>query len=721
MTNDRPLPASRNINPTPQPAPSGSCSRLIRKFSGLKTLALVCACPALVAQTVLLQPLVIVGDKLTTAPDDIVGSTGMMDSPGIAGAPRGTYQDLLTLVPGAYEANANGGLFSLRGLNQDDLFGSLGTGSNALVAVLADGIPLSSATLRFLPPTRWNLAGAEVLRGPQSLSHGPNSLGGALLLHRRQPAFASQGEALVEGAAFGSWRTGLAQNWPLRPEELTLRLSGFRQQSDGAERNRFNDDSAFGATERVDLGATLLWRPGKQPDRVFQLSLEHEKSDGNPFANVTDAVRGDLFQRETSLNTPPDYAARRRAATLQTSLALPHRLRLRAVTGVQRFAVDSLADLDGASRLSWFNQGLKEERRATGDVTLARPEGRTRWLLGAYAERSTYALDYTGVGLAPLPRGSAFAHHATETVAIAALYGRADYALRPDLHLNGGVRHNGENRDLTASSVFGALPRKTAGGHTSEADWLPQLRLQWQPAPGRSLALKWSRGYRSGGTSFAPFFGLARDYQPEYADETELAGRLAFSPTLKLNAALFHAAIRDQQVPVAVPGGFPGIDQLLYNADTARRSGAEVTLVAQATPALTVTGSVTWLQSRFGRLVIGNREVSGQALPNAPRWTASWGLDYQRPAGWFGSARFNVASGAYSQVASARVTALEPRRLLSARLGYAWRGVRLYAYGANLLDENYALYRSDNTALGLPVSGQAGLPRQLGGGAELRW
>jgi hypothetical protein len=47
--------------------------------------------------------------------------------------------------------------------------------------------------------------------------------------------------------------------------------------------------------------------------------------------------------------------------------------------------------------------------------------------------------------------------------------------------------------------------------------------------------------------------------------------------------------------------------------------------------------------------------------------------------------------------------------------------VRVYAYGANLLDENYASYRSDNPALGLPVSGQAGLPRQLGGGAELRW
>lgn len=684
-------------------------------------LVLICAGPVLGAQTAVLPSLVIVGDKLTATTRGDRGATDVLLPSSAAAPTRGTYQDLLAMVPGAYEANANAGLFSLRGLNQDDLFGGLGTGSNALVAVLADGIPLSSATLRFLPPTLWGLAGAEVLRGPQSLSHGPNSLGGALLLHRRQPEFSAQGEALVERAAFGSWRTGLAQDLPLRKEELTLRLTGLRQQSDGAEFNRFNADPAFGATERTDLGTTLLWRPGRQQDQVFQLSLQHEKSDGNPFANVTDAVRGDLFQRETSLNTPPDYAARRRAATLQTSLALPHRLRLRAVTGVQHFAADSLADLDGASRLSWFNQGLKEERRATGDVTLARPEGRIRWLLGAYAERSTYALDYTGVGLAPLPRGSAFAHHATETVAIAALYGRADYALRPDLHLNGGVRHNGENRDLTASSVFGALPRKTAGGHTSEADWLPQVSLQWQPSPGRSVALKWSRGYRSGGTSFAPFVGLVRDYQPEYAAETELAVRLALTPTLHLNAALFHAAVQDQQVPVAVPGGFPGIDHLLYNTGTTRRSGAEVALVAPVTPAFAFTGSVSWLQSRFGPLAIGHRDVSGQALPNAPRWTASWGFDYKRPAGWFGSARFSVASGAYSQVASARVTALEPRRLLSARLGYTWRRVRLYAYGANLLDEHYALYRSDNTALGLPVSGQAGLPRQLGGGAELRW
>jgi iron complex outermembrane receptor protein len=703
------------VNHQPDNPPSSA------HFLSVKMLVLICAGPVLGAQTAVLPSLVIVGDKLTATTRGDRGATDVLLPSSAAAPTRGTYQDLLAMVPGAYEANANAGLFSLRGLNQDDLFGGLGTGSNALVAVLADGIPLSSATLRFLPPTLWGLAGAEVLRGPQSLSHGPNSLGGALLLHRRQPEFSAQGEALVERAAFGSWRTGLAQDLPLRKEELTLRLTGLRQQSDGAEFNRFNADPAFGATERTDLGTTLLWRPGRQQDQVFQLSLQHEKSDGNPFANVTDAVRGDLFQRETSLNTPPDYAARRRAATLQTSLALPHRLRLRAVTGVQHFAADSLADLDGASRLSWFNQGLKEERRATGDVTLARPEGRIRWLLGAYAERSTYALDYTGVGLAPLPRGSAFAHHATETVAIAALYGRADYALRPDLHLNGGVRHNGENRDLTASSVFGALPRKTAGGHTSEADWLPQVSLQWQPSPGRSVALKWSRGYRSGGTSFAPFVGLVRDYQPEYAAETELAVRLALTPTLHLNAALFHAAVQDQQVPVAVPGGFPGIDHLLYNTGTTRRSGAEVALVAPVTPAFAFTGSVSWLQSRFGPLAIGHRDVSGQALPNAPRWTASWGFDYKRPAGWFGSARFSVASGAYSQVASARVTALEPRRLLSARLGYTWRRVRLYAYGANLLDEHYALYRSDNTALGLPVSGQAGLPRQLGGGAELRW
>jgi outer membrane receptor protein involved in Fe transport len=67
------------------------------------------------------------------------------------------------------------------------------------------------------------------------------------------------------------------------------------------------------------------------------------------------------------------------------------------------------------------------------------------------------------------------------------------------------------------------------------------------------------------------------------------------------------------------------------------------------------------------------------------------------------------------------VTALESRQLLSARIGYAWQHASLYAFGSNLLDDDYALFRSDNSGVRLPVTGKAAPPRLFGIGMELRW
>jgi outer membrane receptor protein involved in Fe transport len=67
------------------------------------------------------------------------------------------------------------------------------------------------------------------------------------------------------------------------------------------------------------------------------------------------------------------------------------------------------------------------------------------------------------------------------------------------------------------------------------------------------------------------------------------------------------------------------------------------------------------------------------------------------------------------------VTELESRHLLSARIGYAWQHASLYGFGANLFDEDYALFRSDNSGVRLPVTGKVAPPRMLGIGAEFRW
>jgi outer membrane receptor protein involved in Fe transport len=122
--------------------------------------------------------LVVTGDKLATQAEKVTGSLTVLGLEQLAALPPsgGTYQDLFALCAGACAGNPGVGTFSLRGLSQDNVFGYLGTGSNARITVMQDGASLSPSTLRYLPPLLWDLDGAEVLRGPQSLSHGPNSI-----------------------------------------------------------------------------------------------------------------------------------------------------------------------------------------------------------------------------------------------------------------------------------------------------------------------------------------------------------------------------------------------------------------------------------------------------------------------------------------------------------------------------------------------------------------
>lgn len=61
------------------------------------------------------------------------------------------------------------------------------------------------------------------------------------------------------------------------------------------------------------------------------------------------------------------------------------------------------------------------------------------------------------------------------------------------------------------------------------------------------------------------------------------------------------------------------------------------------------------------------------------------------------------------------------RQLLSARCGYPWDHVRLYAFGSNLLDEEYALRRAVNARNRSTTSGNVGKPRMIGIGTEINW
>lgn len=675
------------------------------------------------ASTESLPPLVVTGDKLATQAEKVTGSVTVLGPEQLAALPPsgGTFQDLFALCAGAYAGNPSVGTFSLRGLSQDNVFGYLGTGSNALITVMQDGAPLSPSTLRYLPPLLWDLDGAEVLRGPQSLSHGPNSMGGALLLHPRSPGFDSHGAALTEVSEFGGLRAGLAQDFTLLPQELALRVSYLHQQNDGEETNTHYHDDQFGATHRDDVEARLRWHPAKNQDATIDLALVQDRLRGNPFAMVVEKSGGSLFDRQTAVNTQSSYPADRQAATLNATVALPQDLELKSTTSLQRLDVNMTYDLDASTLLNWFTLGFRNETLMSEDLVLAKRDGRRQWLIGAYAEHSEYEFGAAGVGFYPVPKGSSFDNQATETVDIAALYSRGDWKFVDHFHLTGGLRLNHEDRQFDYTSLFGLRPPTASSDETASTELLPQLGLSWRPERDRTVGVQVARGYRGGGTSYAPSLGRTQDYDPEYSWEAELFTRLAATETIQVNAALFHSWIDDQQVPVNILGGLARIDTLIYNAASARREGAELETRWQAADGLTLTTSLAWVQTEFDQLTLNGVNRSGQSFPNAPEWIGSLGIDYHHATGWFGSALFSYADSSYSDVGSPKVTALESRHLLSARVGYAWQHASLYAFGSNLLDDDYALFRSDNTGIRLPVTGKVAPPRVLGIGADFRW
>lgn len=700
-----------------------SLIRHLLHLSGGITLGAPLLPPGLRAEPAELAPLAVTAER----PDDesaaVPGNHLRIDAAELAVLPvqRGTYQDLFAAVAGGYAGNATVGAFSLRGLNQDSLFYSIGTGSNPLIPVLEDGAPLSVATLRYLPPVLWDLESAELLRGPQFLGPGPGGMGGLLRLHTAPPAFSNGGKALLEVAENRSFRTGITQDFVLLPDELALRLSAYHRQNEGEVTNLFYGDDAFAATARDRYQARWLWHPHKSRDAEYDLSLVHEESRGNPVGAARAVSGYDLFDRKTALNLHPSYPARRDAAILNATLALPHDLELKSTTALQQLDVNPHFDLDETPVLAWVANGDINELRFTQDLSVAREEGVFQWRSGGYFEASGYDLGYSGVGIAPLPTGSPFRNLGQEDVRVLALYGRGDWEFQKNLHLTGGLRLQHDQREVQAASTVGRRPEAKSSDDIADTVLLPQLGLEWRPDERQSVGLQLSRGYRGGGVSFAPSLGTTSPYDPEYAWDLELYGRLKPHDTLALSAGVFYSWMDDQQVTFDSPGGVKSIDSFIANAAQSRRYGSELEARWQPWAPLALSGTLGWVHTEFDELTLGGVDRSGQPFPNAPEWTASLGASYQHASGFFASALFSWADATYTDPANPQVTTLEIRRLLGARLGYAWEHASVYLFGSNLLDSDYAVAKFDNSARGLPLSGQIAPARSFGIGCEFTW
>ena len=146
-----------------------------------------------------------------------------------------------------------------------------------------------------------------------------------------------------------------------------------------------------------------------------------------------------------------------------------------------------------------------------------------------------------------------------------------------------------------------------------------------------------SKGYKTGSypsLAAAGYVALAPVTQ-ESNQSFELGVKsLLADDTLQLNAALFYYDYKNKQVRGKIPDPIFGILDALVNVDESRIQGAEFDVLYQPTDSLTLTASLTYLDSEIkdyeGTNILGFvDDFSGDRLPFTPELTYTIGAEYR--------------------------------------------------------------------------------------------
>jgi iron complex outermembrane recepter protein len=168
----------------------------------------------------------------------------------------------------------------------------------------------------------------------------------------------------------------------------------------------------------------------------------------------------------------------------------------------------------------------------------------------------------------------------------------------------------------------------------------PAISLSYAVSDDANMYAKYSSGYKSGGFNldFINADELAANNGLEFGKETVDSYELGFKGNFadgrfKLNLAAFLADYNNYQVNQFVDLGGGRTSIRITNAAQVRTQGIEVEMQLEVTDNLHLQGSLGLLDAKFDKFPGGGTagaDVSGNKLPSAPEFTASFSAIYTR-------------------------------------------------------------------------------------------
>jgi len=541
------------------------------------------------------------------------------------------------------------------------------------VATFVDGVHFGrgrSSRHSFLDVDR-----IEVLKGPQSIMFGKNTIGGAFNITTRKPTDELEAslQAYVE-PEFKTYQTTGVLSGPLS-DSFKGRLVVRSDVTDGYVDNDFKNTSEPERDDWVVRG-TAVWSPSDAVDVTFK----GEYGDNNFTGGRSQIARAAPQLRQLVLSIDPraefelDYDKSgpgvdppfdkefENSTTYNGSIAIDWRVGDFTVTSLSSYVgydLDYAFDSDFAP-LDLVHQVWDQSWSTWAqELRFSSPTGRTfEYTAGVYYAKEEFendkifAFNFTQT---PLPFGRAYrVQEFDQETRNWSVFAQGTWNVTDRLALIAGVRHTDDEKTMTknffwadfgstvpnpAITVFSAIGlgqvhRYDDIKRSTDNDSVA-FTIQYRPGD-TMLYATYSQGFKAGGFDEGNATGVLDDiiFDDEKAKSYEVGVKVrGFQDRLRANAAVFYSEYDNLQVSM-----FDGVASLIVgNAAQSTTKGVELDAQLAATDRLLLTASVTYLDAtydsyRAGPCAYGQGTVcdlSGKSLPYAPEWSGNFSARWE--------------------------------------------------------------------------------------------
>ena len=564
-----------------------------------------------------------------------------------------SMRDISQVAPGVRFESA--GVYSqaaIRGVSS--LSGGDGYENN--VAIYIDGFYMPG--LVSINTDLGNIAGIEVLKGPQGALWGRNATGGAILVTTKRPSSTLTGAFEV---GYGRFDDKMAKAYVAGPITDWLRFSvaGYARKGDGyikrldAAGNRIGNMvpvEQYSARVKLeadvtkDFRATLGLNYSETDDGRGLLFTyrDHEAPSIGPKPPRADGLY------EASGDFPHKVQGIVREATVKLEYDTPIGM-LTSYTGFTYMPHRYVFEFDGSWATSSSDTDRAKIEQAFQQTIDYNIDVFDRWNIVVGAQYFKDRWKQINGRAFRFGQVTQVANHSIFTEAVAA-YGDATFKATDKLSLNFGARYTDEKKGFWWKIVNGAGVDLQQPGSIGDKAHNLSLKgsVRYEIAERTNVYASYSEGYRSGGFNTSPpptlnlwplFF-----FKPEKIKAYEV-GLKGASPRMRYDLAAFYYDYSNLQVSTTVPnpllaGGFLNV---VRNAQKAEIYGLDASVQYEVIENLNVRASASWLHARYKKApgVNGNgfdartglnvsqvQDWSGQQMARAPDFSATLGADY---------------------------------------------------------------------------------------------